>query len=561
MFIPITRKEVKQLGWNSLDIILISGDAYIDSSFNGTALIGKWLIKHGYKVAIISQPDILKPDDITKFGEPNLFWGISSGCVDSMVANYTPLKKFRNNDDFTPGGINSRRPDRALIAYANLIRRYFKKTKPIVLGGIEASLRRLTHYDYWDNKLRRSILLDAKADILIYGMGEFAVLELANALQNCIDWKNIRGICFSSKEKNPEFIDLPSYNDTLSDKDKFIDMFKIFYDNTDPITANGLQQLYDNGTYVIQNPPQPFPNETQMDEIYSIEYERDLHPALKKYGKVKALDTIIFSVTTHRGCYGECNFCAITVHQGKIISSRSEKSILREIDEIIKHKDFKGIISDLGGPAANMYKIECNKKLSKGSCKERRCLFPTSCKALKINHSHIIKLLERIRENKKIKKVFVASGIRYDMILNDKNNANKYLEDIIKYHTSGQLKIAPEHIEENILNLMGKPEQKSLKYFKELFDKINQKYNLKQYLTYYIIAAHPGCDLKNMNNLKSYMQKNLKHLPEQVQIFTPTPSTYSTLMYYTEKNPWTNEPIYVEKDNAKKQKQKDIITK
>lgn len=560
MFIPITREEVKKLGWDYIDIILISGDAYIDSYYNGTALIGKWLLKHGFRVAIISQPNITKPDDITKFGEPRLFWGISSGCVDSMVANYTPLKKFRRNDDFTPGGINNRRPDRALIAYTNLIRRYFKNTKPIVLGGIEASLRRLTHYDYWSDKLRRSVLLDAKADILVYGMGELTVLELANAFKNNEDWKNIKGICYASKERIDDYIELPSFNATLNDKYKFIEMFKLFYENNDPLTAKGLQQLFDNGIYVIQNPPQPYLNEYLMDEIYNLEFERDLHPALKKYGKVKALETIKFSITTHRGCYGECNFCAITVHQGKTISSRSEKSIINEVEVISKHKDFKGIINDIGGPTANMYKIECTKKLSNGSCKDKRCLFETYCKALKVNHSPLIKLLDSIRKMPKIKKVFVASGIRYDMILNDKKFGNEYLENIVKHHTSGQLKIAPEHINENILKLMGKPSQKDLKFFKDMFDEINKNNKLKQFLTYYILAAHPGCTLQHMQELKNYMQKNLKHFPEQVQIFTPTPSTFSTLMYYTGLNPFTLEKIYVEKDLSKKQKQKSIIT-
>jgi uncharacterized radical SAM protein YgiQ len=559
MFLPITREEIKKLGWDSIDIILISGDAYIDSYYNGTALIGKWLLKHGFKVAVISQPSIKSADDIAKFGEPNLFWGISSGCVDSMVANYTPLKKFRKNDDFTPGGINNRRPDRALIVYTNLIRRYFKNTKPIVLGGIEASLRRVAHYDYWSNEIRRSILLDAKADILVYGMGEITTLKLANALKNSSEWKNINGLCYISKEKKDDFISLPSYSEVREDKDKFANMFNIFYKNNDNIIGKGLYQEYENSRFLIHNPPQILPDENLMDEIYSLEFERDLHPALKKYGKVKALETIKYSITTHRGCYGECNFCAITVHQGKTISSRSEKSILKEVDLITKDKNFKGIISDLGGPTANMYKIECTKKINHGACPTKRCLFPESCKALKINHLPIINLLKEIRKNKKIKKVFVASGIRYDMILEDKKYGFEYLRDVIKYHTSGQMKIAPEHVNEEILQVMGKPKADKLDLFKDMFDSINNSENLKQYLTYYIIAAHPGCTKNDMYNLKNFMLKKLKHLPEQVQIFTPTPSTYSTLMYYLEKNPFTGEKIFVEKDNNKKQIQKDII--
>ncbi len=355
MFIPTTSEEVKNMGWDSLDIILVSGDTYIDSSYNGTALIGKWLMKNGFKVGVIAQPDINSPKDITRLGEPNLYWAVSAGCVDSMVANYTATKKRRHKDDFTPGGENDRRPDRASIVYTGLIRRFFKGSSiPIVLGGIEASLRRITHYDYWSNKLRRSLLFDAKADILSYGMGEKSMLELAKAIHSNKNWTNIRGLSYISREPNRKYINLPSFEECVQDKFKFIEMFNTFYKNCDPITANGLNQKHGE-RYLVQNPPSETFSSNMLDEIYEMDYERDVHPYYKKDGVVRALDTIRYSLTTHRECYGECNFCAIAIHQGRTVSSRSESSIIKEITTITEDKKFKGHISDVGGPTANMY--------------------------------------------------------------------------------------------------------------------------------------------------------------------------------------------------------------
>lgn len=559
MFLPTTMEEVKKLGWNYLDIILISGDTYIDSSYNGTALIGKWLYKHGFKVGVIAQPDINSDVDIKRLGEPKLYWAVSAGCVDSMVANYTATKKKRRSDDFTPGGENTKRPDRASIAYTNLIKRYFKNSEvPIVLGGIEASLRRITHYDYWSNNLRRPLIFDAKADILSYGMGEKSMLELARAIRDKKDWRDIRGLSYISKEVKAGYLELPSYENCVKDKKEFIKAFETFYHNCDSILAKGLYQKCGD-RYLIQNPPSENFSSRELDAIYSMDFERDVHPYYKKMGEVRALDTIKTSVTTHRGCYGECNFCAIAIHQGRTVISRTEDSIVDEVKEITKMKKFKGNIADVGGPTANMYQVECKKKLKFGACQDRRCLYPQKCPALKIDHSKQIDLLKRLKGIDKIKKIFIASGIRYDMILDDKKCGQMYMEEIIKDHVSGQMKIAPEHTEDKVLSLMGKQGKAPLKEFKEKFYEINKKLGKKQFLTYYLIAAHPGCNEKDMLDLKRFASAELRVNPEQVQIFTPTPSTYSTLMYYTEMDPFTGKKLFVEKDNGKKQKQKDIL--
>lgn len=559
MFLPTTMEEVKKLGWSYLDIILISGDTYIDSSYNGTALIGKWLYKHGFKVGVIAQPDINSDVDIKRLGEPKLYWAVSAGCVDSMVANYTATKKKRRSDDFTPGGENTKRPDRASIAYTNLIKRYFKNSEvPIVLGGIEASLRRITHYDYWSNNLRRPLIFDAKADILSYGMGEKSMLELARAIRDKKDWRDIRGLSYISKEAKEGYLELPSYENCVKDKKEFIKAFETFYHNCDSILAKGLYQKCGD-RYLIQNPPSENFSSRELDAIYSMDFERDVHPYYKKMGEVRALDTIKTSVTTHRGCYGECNFCAIAIHQGRTVISRTEDSIVDEVKEITKMRKFKGNIADVGGPTANMYQVECKKKLKFGACQDRRCLYPQKCPALKIDHSKQVDLLKRLKSIDKIKKIFIASGIRYDMILDDKKCGQMYMEEIIKDHVSGQMKIAPEHTEDKVLSLMGKQGKAPLKEFKEKFYEINKKLGKKQFLTYYLIAAHPGCNEKDMLDLKRFASAELRVNPEQVQIFTPTPSTYSTLMYYTEMDPFTGKKLFVEKDNGKKQKQKDIL--
>ena len=559
MFIPTTKEELQRLGWDQLDIILISGDTYIDTPYSGIAIIGKILINEGYKVGIICQPDINSDQDITRLGEPKLYWGVGAGLVDSMVANYTATKKFRNNDDFTPGGINNRRPDRAIMAYVNLIRRYFKSTVPIVIGGIEASLRRVTHYDFWSNKIRKSILFDSKADILVYGMAEKTIVELTDTIKNKDDIKDIKGICYIAKEPVEDYIELPSFQECKDDKLKFINMFHLFYNNNEPMTSKGLYQQHDS-RYLIQNPPNDYMKEDEIDKVYDLEYERDIHPYYKKQGEVKALQTIQFSVTTHHGCYGECNFCAISVHQGRTIRSRSQESIVNEVDKFKNHKDFKGIINDVGGATANMYGYECGRKLKKGVCADISCTSTTVCPALKPDHNEQLELLSKIRNMPHIKKAFVNSGIRYDLINEDKKFGKQYLKTLVDHHISGQMKVAPEHTEDKILRLMGKPNKQALLNFKKDFDDLNKKSGKKQFLTYYLIAAHPGSDMDDMQSLKEFTNKELKLNPEQVQVFIPTPSTYSTLMYYTQMDPWSRQPLFVEKDPLKKQKQKDIVT-
>lgn len=558
-FLPTTRQEMQDRRWKQCDVILISGDTYIDSPFIGVAVVGRILEGLGYKVGIIAQPDTQSDKDITRLGEPRLFWGVSGGSVDSMVANYTATKRFRKSDDYTPGGINNKRPDRATIAYTNLIRRYFKDTVPIVLGGIEASLRRVTHYDYWSDKLRKPILFDSKADILLYGMGENAIKELATALDKGKDYRDIRGICYIDKESKSTYIALPSHKKCLENKEHYIDLFDIFYKNNDPLSAKGLSQEVE-GRFLIQNPPCSYLDEKEMDRVANLPYTREVHPYYTQKGKVKAQETIKYSITTHYGCWGECNFCAIGVHQGRTIRSRSESSVLKEANSFKEHKDFKGIISDLGGPSANMYGYECEKKLSKGTCADKRCVdHERLCSAMKVDHTRSIGLMKQVKNIDGVKKAFVASGIRYDLIVQDRKKGYSYLAELLSHHTSGQMKIAPEHTQDNVLKLMGKPGKKSLLAFKKLFDTINAKLDKKQYLTYYLIAAHPGCSEKDMNALKNFTSKELKINPEQVQIFTPTPGTYASVMYYTELDPVTRKKVFVEKDISKKEKQKNLL--
>ena len=558
-FLPTTRAEMDALGWKQCDVILVSGDAYIDSPFIGVAMVGRMLERMGYKVGMIGQPDIESDVDIKRLGEPKLYWGVSGGSVDSMVSNYTATKKFRNSDDYTPGGKNDKRPDRALSVYCNLIRRYFKNTVPLVLGGIEASLRRTSHYDYWANKLKKPILFDSKADILIYGMGEIALEQVTKALAEKRDYKDIRGICYISKEPNHAYIQLPSHKECVDIKERYIDLFDDFYDNNDPISANGLCQPVDS-RFLIQNPPCDYLDADEMDANSNLPFTRELHPYYAKDGKVKCLETIKFSIMTHHGCWGECNFCAIGVHQGRTIRTRSEKNILKEAKDFNEYNDYKGIISDVGGPTANMYGYECGKKLKKGTCDDIRCVDADRlCKVMHVDHSRNINLLRKVREVEGVRKAFVASGVRYDLITADKRNGYSYLKEMVKHHISGQMKVAPEHTEQHVLELMGKPGKQTLVDFKKLYDRLNKEMDKKQFLTYYLIAAHPGCTEKDMHSLKDFTTNELKMNPEQAQVFTPTPSTYSAVMYYTELDPKTRKKIFVEKDTKRKEKQKAIV--
>jgi uncharacterized radical SAM protein YgiQ len=558
-FLPTTRADMDERGWDYCDIILVSGDAYIDSPFIGVAMVGRMLERMGYKVGMIGQPDINSADDISRLGEPRLYWGVSGGSVDSMVSNYTATKKFRNTDDYTPGGKNDKRPDRALSVYCNLIRRHFKDTVPLVLGGIEASLRRVTHYDYWSNKLKKPILFDSKADVLVYGMGEIALEQLTKAIDEKRDYKDIRGICYIAKEPVYEYHQMPSHQECLDDKEKYIDLFDLFYDNNDPIAAKGLCQAVDT-RFLIQNPPCDHLNEDEMDANSNLPFTRELHPYYAKMGKVKCLETIKFSIMTHHGCWGECNFCAIGVHQGRTIRTRSEANILAEAKDFNKYKDYKGIISDVGGPTANMYGYECNKKLKLGTCDHQRCVDASHlCKSMKVDHSRNINLLRQVRAVEGVRKAFVASGVRYDLINADKKHGYEYLKEMVKHHISGQMKVAPEHTQQHVLELMGKPGKQELVDFKHLYDKLNKEEGKNQFLTYYLIAAHPGCEDKDMHELKRFTTDELQMNPEQAQVFTPTPGTYSAVMYYTEMDPISRKKIFVEKDTKRKEKQKQIV--
>ena len=559
-YLPTTREEMNALGWDTLDVILVSGDSYIDSPFIGAAVIGRVLTEAGYRVGIIAQPDINNDTDITRLGEPRLLWGVTAGSVDSMVANYTAGRKPRRSDDYTPGGENNRRPDRATITYTNLIKRHFKDTAPIVLGGIEASLRRITHYDWWSDKLRRSVLFDAKADYLLYGMAERSIVELTDALRDGTDPTTVRGLCYISKEKPANYRELPSHHAVLADKTAFTEMFHLFYQNNDPLNAEGLCQLVDT-RYWVQNPPAQYLTQQELDHVYSLPYERAQHPFYEKQGAAKALETIRFSVPTHRGCYGECNFCAIAVHEGRRVRWRSQDSILDEARLLTKHPDFKGYILDTSAPTANMYGFECHIKCTQGACKDKRCLSPELCPAMPVNHSQQRELLRELRSLPGVKKVFVSSGLRHDMILADHKHGDDYLRDLVNHHVSGQLKIAPEHTVDKVLTLMNKPGAGSLLAFKQKFDQMNEEVGKRQFLTYYLIAAHPGCTDRDMHELQRFTSEKLKVRPDQVQIFTPTPSTYATLMYYTEQDPFTGEKLTVVKGDAERNRQKSIAQK
>jgi uncharacterized radical SAM protein YgiQ len=548
-----------ELNWDCLDVILVTGDSYIDHPSIGVSVIGQVLLDAGFRVGIIAQPDFGSGKDIIRLGEPRLFWGVSGGSIDSMVANYTASGKPRKQDDYTPGGNNCRRPDRAVIAYTNLIRRLFKNTRPIVLGGIEASSRRIAHHDFWSKSIRRSILFDAKADVLVYGMGERAVVQLATSLRDGRDYTDICGICYIAKEKPSESIEIPSYPEVAKNKTFFIDMFRQFCQNSEGEDARAICQLQDT-RYVVQNPPQPPLSLNELDHIYALDYERDHHPYYERQGKVRALDTIRFSITTHRGCFGGCSFCSIGLHQGRAIISRSEGSIVKEARLLTQHRAFKGVIADVGGPTANMYGFACNKKKDTFACRNRACLLPMPCKNLRMAHKPQIELLRKLRQLPGIKHLFVASGIRHDMVMADEKYGRSYLEELVNHHISGQMKIAPEHISPQILRLMNKPGNACLLTFKNLFYEINSACGKKQFLTYYFIAAHPGCTLEDMTDLKRFSNKELLTNPEQVQIFTPLPSTWSGVMYYTDTDPSDGSKIFVEKDPYRRQQQKDTLT-
>ena len=564
-FLPTTPEELDRLGWPALDVVLVSGDAYIDAPHFGVAVVGRALVAAGFRVGVIAQPDIQSGSDITRLGEPELFWGVTAGSVDSMIANFTPSGRRRRSDDMTPGGLNNRRPDRAVLAYSHLIRRHFKQTRPIVLGGIEASLRRISHYDAWSDKIRRSVLFDAKADLLLYGMADQTVVALARHLRDRIDPHALRGLCYISRDlPDPEpqlpegDVLLPPHQVVAEDKQAFTQMFNQFYANADPFTAKRLVQQQDT-RYLVHNPPALPPTAEDLDQVYALPYARAVHPRERSAGRVAALETIQFSVTTHRGCFGECRFCAIAVHQGRRVISRSRKAIVREVQDFTRHPDFKGIVSDVGGPTANMYAMGCGRNADRSACTKKGCLYPATCKQLVADHQPQIELLRSLRDIPGIRKIFVASGVRYDLVIQDRRSGKAYLETLLRHHISGQLKIAPEHIHDPLLKLMGKPGRQYLDDFVRLFEQLNRHLETRQFLTYYFMAAHPGCTLDDMRRLREYAGRKLRLVPEQVQIFTPSPSTYATLMYHTGMDPFSGQSLFVERGVRQKIEQKAAL--
>jgi uncharacterized radical SAM protein YgiQ len=559
MFLPATRDEMAARGWDALDVILVSGDAYVDSPFGGAAVVGRTLEAAGFRTGILAQPDWRSLDDIRRLGAPRLFWGVTAGGVDSMVANYTATGRKRRQDDFTPGGVNDRRPDRASLAYANLIRRACRPCAPIVLGGIEASLRRIAHYDFWSDRIRGSLLFDAKADLLVYGMAEQTVVELARRLAAGRDARGLAGTCHAAPSPPPDAVVLPDFEAAAADKGAFLEMFRLFAANQDPATARPLAQRH--GTrWLVHNPPAPPLAGDALDRAHGLPYERELHPRDAAAGPVRALDTIRFAITTHRGCYGGCGFCAIAAHQGRRVTSRSATSILAEAAAFTRHPRWRGTIADVGGPTANMYAIECPRQAAAGACADRACLHPDVCPRLPVDHRPQTDLLRRLRAVPGVRHVFVASGLRHDLVLADRAHGAAYLDALAAHHVSGQLKLAPEHSEPAVLRLMRKPGVEKLLAFRTLFQAASARHGKRQFLTYYFIAAHPGCTDDDMRRLKQFATRHLRLAPEQVQVFTPAPSTWATALYWTERDPDTGAPVFVEKSPRRKQAQKELLT-
>ena len=559
-FLPITREEMKERGWDQVDFVYVSGDAYVDHPSFGHAIITRLLESRGYRVGIIAQPDWRKSESVQVFGEPRLGFLVSAGNMDSMVNHYSVSKKRRKTDAYTPGGEMGKRPDYACVVYGNLIRQTYKKT-PIILGGIEASLRRMAHYDYWSDKLKRSVLLDSGADVISYGMGEHSIIELAEALDAGIPVEDITYIAGTVvKAKSLDSIYdaeiLPSFEDLKADKMNYARSFYTQYLNTDAFNGKRLVEPYSEHLYVVQNPPAAPLTQMEMDDVYSLPYQRTYHPSYEAKGGVPAIKEIKFSLISNRGCFGGCSFCALTFHQGRIVQVRSHESLIEEAKEITKDKDFKGYIHDVGGPTANFRHPSCKKQMEHGVCKTRQCLFPSPCKNLDADHRDYVSLLRKLRDIPKVKKVFIRSGIRFDYLLADKKQ--EFLRELCEYHVSGQLKVAPEHVAGPVLSLMGKPEHKVYEEFTRQFYKMNEKIGKEQYLVPYLMSSHPGSTLKEAVELAEYC-RDLGYMPEQVQDFYPTPSTLSTCMYYTGVDPRTMQKVYVPKSPHEKAMQRALI--
>lgn len=559
-FLPINREEMRQRGWDSVDFVYVIGDAYVDHPSFGHAIISRVLEAHGYRVAILPQPDWKNEEEIQEFGRPRLGFFVSGGNMDSMVNHYSVSKKRRQTDAYTPGGVIGKRPDYATIVYCNYIRRVYKNC-PIIIGGIEASLRRMAHYDYWSNKLKRSILLDSQADLISYGMGERSIVEIADALQAGIDVKDITfidGTVFKIKtlESVYDAVMLPSYEQLLADKMNYARSFYTQYCNTDAFSGKRLVEPYGEHLYVVQNPPAKPLSMQEMDDVYALPYQRTYHPSYRQSGGIPAISEVKFSLISNRGCFGGCNFCALTFHQGRIIQVRSHESIIEEAKKMTGDPEFKGYIHDVGGPTANFRRPACEKQLTHGACVGKQCLFPKPCKNLVVDHSDYLHLLRKLRKLPKVKKVFIRSGIRFDYVMADKDSS--FLRELCRYHVSGQLKVAPEHVSDAVLKRMGKPENSVYQKFTQKYKQINEQEGMKQYLVPYLMSSHPGSSLKEAVELAEYL-RDLGYMPEQVQDFYPTPSTISTCMYYTGVDPRTMESVYVPVNPHEKAMQRALI--
>ena len=560
-FLPLTKEEMDRRGWDCADFVYVSGDAYVDHSSFGTAIIARLLESEGYRVAVIAQPDWKDPESIALFGKPRLGFLVSAGNMDSMVNHYTVNRKPRSVDSYSPGGAVGKRPDRAVTVYTNLIRRKYKKI-PVIIGGIEASLRRLGHYDYWSDRLKRSVLLDSGADLLSYGMGEHSIREIAALLDKGVPIERItgvRGTVYKSRElpEDKKYLLLPSFDACLKDRRTYAESFRIRYENTDPFTAVALAESYGEHRYVIQNPPALPLSTEEMDRIYALPFRNTWHPVYDDAGGVPAIKEVKFSLTSNRGCFGSCSFCALAFHQGRIVQARSHESILAEAVRMTEDPEFKGYLHDVGGPTADFRFPSCEKQLRCGTCKNRQCLYPEPCGLLRADHRDYTALLKKLRMLPGVKKVFVRSGIRFDYVLFDKSD--DFLKELCGYHISGQLRVAPEHVSDRVLKLMGKPDSSVYRKFCERFQRINKSCGTeKQYLVPYLISSHPGSKLEDAIALAEAV-RDMGYMPEQVQDFYPTPFTLSTCMYYTGLDPRTMEPVYTAEDPAEKNMQRALI--
>lgn len=559
-FLPISREEMLERGIRQLDFVYVIGDAYVDHPSFGHAIISRLLEANGFTVGIISQPDWRVKESIAILGEPRLGFLVSAGNMDSMVNHYSVSKKRRQTDAFTPGGVMGKRPDHAVVVYSNLIRQVYKHT-PIIIGGIEASLRRLAHYDYWDNGLKRSVLLDAGADLISYGMGERSILEIAQALDAgiCIsDLTFVAGTVYKTKslESVYDYQMLPTFGELKQDKRNYAKSFYTQYINTDPFSGKRLVEPYSEHLYVVQNPPAMPLTQSEMDRVYALPYMRAYHPSYEKLGGVPAIEEVRYSLVSNRGCFGGCNFCALTFHQGRIIQTRSHESILAEAEKFVWDKDFKGYIHDVGGPTANFRQPSCERQKERGVCPRKQCLFPQPCKNLKVDHSDYLRLLRKLRSLPNVKKVFIRSGIRFDYLIYDKDET--FFKELVEHHVSGQLKVAPEHVSDRVLQNMGKPAHAVYLKFAKRYEELNRELHKNQYLVPYLMSSHPGATMKDAVALAEYL-RDLGYMPQQVQDFYPTPSTISTCMYYTGVDPRTMDPVYVPKNPHEKAMQRALI--